>query len=99
MKSAARYLSYRCLFWTILSLAFFLPFLFITTALVTLEGVHNCTSLGRGGRCWVVGRGVWIGTMWVWGLREGEGGGVGAVWNVGGSRYAAFCASGVMHTW
>lgn len=46
MKSAARYMSYRCLFWTILSLAFFLPFLFITTALVKLEGVHNCTSLG-----------------------------------------------------
>ncbi|KAG0584721.1 hypothetical protein KC19_3G230300 [Ceratodon purpureus] len=50
MKGAARYLSYRCLFWTILSLAFFLPFLFITTALVTLDGVHNCTSLDCFGR-------------------------------------------------
>lgn len=50
MKGAARYLSYRCLFWTILSLAFLLPFLFITTAVVTLEGVHNCTSLDCFGR-------------------------------------------------
>ena len=48
MKGAARFLSYRCLFWTILSLTFFLPFVFIGTALVTLEGVHGCTSLGMG---------------------------------------------------
>lgn len=46
MKGAARYLSYRCLFWTMLLLVFLLPFLFITTALVTLEGVNKCSSLG-----------------------------------------------------
>ncbi|XP_024364478.1 probable galacturonosyltransferase 13 isoform X2 [Physcomitrium patens] len=50
MKGAARYLSYRCIFWTFLFLAFSLPFLFITSALITLDGVHNCTSLDCFGR-------------------------------------------------
>ncbi|XP_039131254.1 probable galacturonosyltransferase 14 [Dioscorea cayenensis subsp. rotundata] len=56
-----RHLSYRTLFHTVLILAFLLPFVFILTAVVTLEGVNNCSSfdclgrrlgprlLGRGG--------------------------------------------------
>lgn len=43
---AARYLSYRCLFWTMLLLVFLLPFTFITSAVVTLEGANKCSSIG-----------------------------------------------------
>jgi alpha-1,4-galacturonosyltransferase len=46
IKGAARYLSYRCLFWTMLLLVFLLPFVFITSALVTLEGANKCSSIG-----------------------------------------------------
>lgn len=46
IKVAARHLSYRTLFHTILILAFLLPFVFILTALVTLEGVDKCSSFG-----------------------------------------------------
>ncbi|XP_020258066.1 probable galacturonosyltransferase 13 [Asparagus officinalis] len=61
VKIAPRSFSYRTLFHTILILAFLLPFVFILTAIVTLEGVNNCSSfdclgrrlgpkfLGRGG--------------------------------------------------
>ncbi|KAM7268809.1 hypothetical protein ACFE04_010975 [Oxalis oulophora] len=47
---AARHISYRTLFHTILILAFLLPFVFILTALVTLEGVDNCSSFDCLGR-------------------------------------------------
>lgn len=46
IKIAARHISYRTLFHTILILAFLLPFVFILTAVVTLEGVNNCSSFG-----------------------------------------------------
>ncbi|KAK4409842.1 putative galacturonosyltransferase 14 [Sesamum angolense] len=44
IKVAARHISYRTLFHTILILAFLLPFVFILTALVTLEGVNKCST-------------------------------------------------------
>lgn len=47
IKVAARHISYRTLFHTILILACLLPFLFILTALVTLEGVNKCSSFGN----------------------------------------------------
>ncbi|CAI0388302.1 unnamed protein product [Linum tenue] len=50
IKVAARHISYRTLFHTILILAFLLPFVFILTALVTLEGVNNCSSFDCLGR-------------------------------------------------
>ncbi|KAJ6815458.1 putative galacturonosyltransferase 13 [Iris pallida] len=50
VRIAARGFSYRTLFHTILFLAFLLPFVFILTALVTLEGVNNCSSLDCLGR-------------------------------------------------
>ncbi|XP_059640296.1 probable galacturonosyltransferase 13 [Cornus florida] len=50
IKVAARRISYRTLFHTILILAFLLPFVFILTALVTLEGVNDCSSIGCLGR-------------------------------------------------
>ncbi|CAN4081686.1 unnamed protein product [Withania somnifera] len=50
IKVAARHFSYRTLFHTILILAFFLPFIFILTALVTLEGVNKCSSFDCLGR-------------------------------------------------
>ncbi|XP_057823249.2 probable galacturonosyltransferase 13 [Cryptomeria japonica] len=43
-KGAARHLSFRTLLHTMLVLAFLLPFIFILTALVTLEGVNKCSS-------------------------------------------------------
>ncbi|KAF4397601.1 hypothetical protein G4B88_027341 [Cannabis sativa] len=46
IKVAARHISYRTLFHTILILAFLLPFVFILTAVVTLEGVNKCSSFG-----------------------------------------------------
>lgn len=46
IKVASRQFSYRTLFHTILILAFLLPFIFILTALVTLEGVNKCSSFG-----------------------------------------------------
>jgi hypothetical protein len=46
IKVAARHFSYRTLFHTILILAFLLPFVFILTAVVTLEGVNKCSSFG-----------------------------------------------------
>ena len=46
-KVAARHISYRTLFHTILILAFLLPFVFILTALVTLEGANKCSSIGK----------------------------------------------------
>ncbi|MBA0814321.1 hypothetical protein Gohar_020160, partial [Gossypium harknessii] len=46
IKVAARHISYRTLFHTILILAFLLPFVFILTAIVTLEGVNKCSSFG-----------------------------------------------------
>lgn len=50
IKIAARHFSYRTLFHTILILAFLLPFVFILTAVVTLEGVNKCSSLDCLGR-------------------------------------------------
>ncbi|KAL6498550.1 putative galacturonosyltransferase 14 [Orobanche minor] len=50
IKVAARHISYRTLFHTILILAFLLPFVFILTALVTLEGVNKCSSIDCLGR-------------------------------------------------
>ncbi|XP_057463145.1 probable galacturonosyltransferase 14 isoform X1 [Actinidia eriantha] len=50
IKVAPRHISYRTLFHTILILAFLLPFVFILTALVTLEGVNKCSSFGCLGR-------------------------------------------------
>lgn len=50
IKIGARHISYRTLFHTILFLAFLLPFVFILTALVTLEGVNKCSSLDCLGR-------------------------------------------------
>ncbi|XP_068654163.1 probable galacturonosyltransferase 13 [Aristolochia californica] len=50
IKAAARHVSYRTLFHTILILAFLLPFVFILTAVVTLEGVNKCSSLDCLGR-------------------------------------------------
>ncbi|OVA00756.1 Glycosyl transferase [Macleaya cordata] len=52
IKVAARHVSYRTLFHTVLILAFLLPFVFILTAVVTLEGVNNCSSLHCLGRRW-----------------------------------------------
>lgn len=46
IKVAARHISYTTIFHTVLLLAFLLPFVFILTALVTLEGVNKCSSLG-----------------------------------------------------
>lgn len=46
IKVAARHISYRTVFHTILILAFLLPFVFILTAVVTLEGVNKCSSFG-----------------------------------------------------
>eukprot|EP01018_Ginkgo_biloba_P035282 Gb_33416 [translate_table: standard] len=45
VKVAARHLSYRTLFYSVLILAFLLPFVFILTAVITLEDEENCTSL------------------------------------------------------
>lgn len=50
IKVAPRHISYRTLFHTILILAFLLPFVFILTAVVTLEGVNKCSSLDCLGR-------------------------------------------------
>ncbi|MFS7970920.1 putative polygalacturonate 4-alpha-galacturonosyltransferase [Helianthus anomalus] len=50
IKIAARHISYRTIFHTILILAFLLPFVFILTALVTLEGVNKCSSIDCLGR-------------------------------------------------
>nr|Q0WV13.1 RecName: Full=Probable galacturonosyltransferase 13 [Arabidopsis thaliana]ABO09884.1 At3g01040 [Arabidopsis thaliana]BAE99035.1 hypothetical protein [Arabidopsis thaliana] len=50
IKVAARHISYRTLFHTILILAFLLPFVFILTAVVTLEGVNKCSSFDCFGR-------------------------------------------------
>ncbi|XP_010551819.1 PREDICTED: probable galacturonosyltransferase 13 isoform X1 [Tarenaya hassleriana] len=50
IKIAARHISYRTLFHTILILAFLLPFVFILTAVVTLEGVNKCSSIDCLGR-------------------------------------------------
>ncbi|CAN6470096.1 unnamed protein product [Victoria cruziana] len=52
IKVAARHFSYRTLFHTMLILAFLLPFVFILTAVVTLEGVNKCSSLDCLGRRW-----------------------------------------------
>lgn len=46
IKVAARHISYRTLVYIVLLFAFLLPFIFILTALVTLEGVNKCSSLG-----------------------------------------------------
>ncbi|KAJ0243564.1 galacturonosyltransferase 14 [Hirschfeldia incana] len=48
--ASARHISYRTLFHTILILAFLLPFVFILTALVTLEGANKCSSIDCLGR-------------------------------------------------
>lgn len=50
IKVAARHISYRTLFHTFLILAFLLPFVFILTALVTLEGANKCSSFDCLGR-------------------------------------------------
>uniref|UniRef100_M4CQ12 Hexosyltransferase n=1 Tax=Brassica campestris TaxID=3711 RepID=M4CQ12_BRACM len=50
IKLAARHISSRTLFHTILILAFLLPFVFILTALVPLEGVNKCSSIDCLGR-------------------------------------------------
>ncbi|CAL9194386.1 unnamed protein product [Musa hybrid cultivar] len=44
VKAAARYFSNRTIFYTVLALAFLLPFVFILTAVDTLEGVNDCSS-------------------------------------------------------
>lgn len=46
LKAAARHFSYRTVFHTVLILAFLLPFVFILTAVMTLEGFNKCSSLG-----------------------------------------------------
>jgi hypothetical protein len=46
LKVAARHFSYRTVFHTVLILAFLLPFVFILTAIMTLEGFNKCSSLG-----------------------------------------------------
>jgi alpha-1,4-galacturonosyltransferase len=46
LKTAARHFSYRTVFHTVLILAFLLPFVFILTAVMTLEGFNKCSSLG-----------------------------------------------------
>ncbi|KAJ6707744.1 HEXOSYLTRANSFERASE [Salix viminalis] len=53
IKVAARHISYRTLFHTILILAFLLPFVFILTAVVTLEGVNKCSSFGEFGSLFI----------------------------------------------
>ncbi|XP_022998732.1 probable galacturonosyltransferase 14 [Cucurbita maxima] len=50
IKVAARHISYRTIFHTFLLLAFLLPFVFILTAVVTLEGVNKCSSFDCLGR-------------------------------------------------
>ncbi|CAM6113351.1 unnamed protein product [Calypogeia fissa] len=45
LKGAARYLSYRCLFWTILALVFLLPLAGIYTMIASLEGADTCTGI------------------------------------------------------
>eukprot|EP00268_Persea_americana_P060534 TRINITY_DN7550_c0_g2_i2.p1 TRINITY_DN7550_c0_g2~~TRINITY_DN7550_c0_g2_i2.p1 ORF type:complete len:533 (-),score=87.29 TRINITY_DN7550_c0_g2_i2:592-2190(-) len=50
IKVAARHVSNRTLFYSLLILAFLLPFVFILTAVVTLEGVNKCSSLDCLGR-------------------------------------------------
>ncbi|PKA49755.1 putative galacturonosyltransferase 14 [Apostasia shenzhenica] len=50
VKIGARPVSYRTLFYTILALAFLLPFVFILAAVVTLEGVDRCSSFDCLGR-------------------------------------------------
>ncbi|XP_020590114.1 probable galacturonosyltransferase 13 [Phalaenopsis equestris] len=50
VKVAARHISYRTLFHSVLILAFLLPFVFILTAVVTLEGVNKCSSFDCLGR-------------------------------------------------
>lgn len=52
VKVAARHLSYRTLFYSVLLLAFLLPFVFITAALVTLENVSKCSTMDCFGRKW-----------------------------------------------
>ncbi|XP_071731023.1 probable galacturonosyltransferase 14 [Rutidosis leptorrhynchoides] len=52
IKVVARHISYRTIFHAILILAFLLPFVFILTALITLEGVNNCSSIDCLGRRW-----------------------------------------------
>jgi alpha-1,4-galacturonosyltransferase len=51
LKTAARHFSYRTVFHTVLILAFLLPFVFILTAVMTLEGFNKCSSLGTYLRC------------------------------------------------
>jgi galacturonosyltransferase 12/13/14/15 len=46
-KTAARHFSYRTVFHTVLILAFLLPFVFILTAVMTLDGFNKCSSLGN----------------------------------------------------
>ncbi|NP_001145771.1 Probable galacturonosyltransferase 13-like [Zea mays] len=50
LKVAARHFSYRTVFHTVLILAFLLPFVFILTAIMTLEGFNKCSSLDCLGR-------------------------------------------------
>ncbi|KAJ6823724.1 putative galacturonosyltransferase 13 [Iris pallida] len=50
VKVAARHVSYRTLFHVVLVLAFLLPFVFILTAVVTLEGVNSCSTFDCLGR-------------------------------------------------
>ncbi|XP_010939106.1 probable galacturonosyltransferase 13 isoform X1 [Elaeis guineensis] len=50
VKAAARRISYRTLSHTILILAFLLPFVFILTAVITLEGVNKCSTFNCLGR-------------------------------------------------
>ncbi|XP_078435682.1 putative galacturonosyltransferase 14 isoform X1 [Wolffia australiana] len=50
MKIRVRHVSHRTLFHTILFLAFLLPFVFILTAVVTLEGVNKCSTFDCLGR-------------------------------------------------
>uniref|UniRef100_A0A1D1XY05 Hexosyltransferase n=1 Tax=Anthurium amnicola TaxID=1678845 RepID=A0A1D1XY05_9ARAE len=50
VKVAARHISYRTFFHIVLILAFLLPFVFILTAVITLEGVNKCSSFDCLGR-------------------------------------------------
>ncbi|MQL85679.1 hypothetical protein Taro_018194 [Colocasia esculenta] len=50
VRVAARHISYRTFFYAVVILAFLLPFVFILTAVVTLEGVDECSSFDCLGR-------------------------------------------------
>ncbi|PKU59767.1 putative galacturonosyltransferase 14 [Dendrobium catenatum] len=48
VKVASRKLSYRMVFYFLLFLTFMLRFVFVLTAMETIEGENECSSLGMG---------------------------------------------------